>query len=53
MPKISQNQYLNTFIYVLILTYFWHEHLILWGTENLKSSTFGGFCEERGEYIHE
>ena len=32
---------------LLILTNFWYEHLILWLTENLKNSTFGGFYGER------
>ena len=34
-------------IYVLILTYVWDEHLILWATENFKNSTFVGIYGER------
>ena len=40
-------------IYVLIFTYFWDEHLILWANKNLKYSTFGGFMGKGGTYILE
>ena len=42
---------LKVHIYVLIFTYFWDEHLILWGTANFKNSTFVGIYGERGERI--
>ena len=35
------------FIYVLILTHFWDEPLILCVTENLKNSTFVCFMRKR------
>ena len=41
-------QRLKHICYLMILTYFRDDHLILWTTGKFKNSTFGGFC---GEYI--
>ena len=40
-------------IYVLTLTYFWDEHLVLWATENFNNSIFGGCCGQSGEKSNE